>query len=636
MRAEAATVASAYTYGRFNDLEGNLYVSGPLSDTIKARIAFTGARADDWQKSYTRADTLGKLGYYGGRAIVDWTPSSRLDFELTFNAWRDQSDPQAPQYQTLLSQYSPGTDPALVAYPFAPFNARAADWTPSTRPHGDHKFYQGALRANWKVADGITLTSITSYVDYRTNQGLESDGTSLSLDDFIVDRGYIKSFNQELRLADDGGSPLRWVVGANYEKSHVYQYELEKFGTLSTVPLYGYTGSDNYSDQHMRNYAFFGNLEYDLSSQFTVKGGVRYTNARRSASTCTGDPGDGSFSSAFDYLINSIQSGAYPVAGFTPTGVTVPPIGTGCAPFDNTTLDGTPATYLPGEYHGLLKEHNISWRAGIDYKPTSNLLLYVNAARGYKAGSFPIASAATFQQFLPVKQESLLSFETGFKFHTLDRVLQVTGAAFYYDYENKQLRGKIVDPIFGILDALTNVPKSRMFGLEMDATLTPFTGFSISASGSFLDSKITKFSGPNTAGVETDYAGSVIPYTPKYQVRIGADYSWKMGSVSPFVGIVFSARSKALANIGGSRALVLTPDFASSVDPSHTYTIDGYSTVDARIGASFDDGKYTVTVFGKNIFNRYYVTNIFTDYDTISRFAGQPATYGITLAAKFK
>ncbi|MBO9376371.1 TonB-dependent receptor plug domain-containing protein [Sphingomonas histidinilytica] len=624
------------SYGRFNRVEGNAYVSGPLSGTIKARLALTGARADDWQYSYTRKDKLGEVGYYAGRLIVDWQASERLDFEVNLNGWRDKSDPQAPQYQTLLSQSPTTTVPGLRAFPFSPFEPRAADWTPSTRPHADNRLLQGSVRGNWEVVDGVTVTAISSYVDYKPDQGFETDGTTLMADDFIIDRGRIKSFSQELRVANSDRSDFRWVVGANYEKSHVYEYQLQTFSDISTAPVFGYTGAYVYSDQHMRNYAFFANGEYDLSDRFTVKAGARYTNARRRAATCTGDPGDGSFAAAFDGLANAIQLGFFPVAGFTPTGVPVPPIGGGCAPLDNTTEDGTPATYLPGEFNDTLKEDNISWRVGLDYKPASNVLLYVNAAKGYKAGSFPIASAATFEQFLPVTQESLMSYEAGFKLTTLDRKLQVSGAAFYYDYKNKQLRSKIVDPIFGVLDALDNIPKSRMIGVELDSSFTPVRGLTLGASGSILDSKITRFVGLDTAGGAIDYSGAVIPYTPKYQLRLSADYVWDMGSAQPFVGIVFSTRSKALANIGGSRGLVITSDFASSVPVDRTYTIPGYSLVDVRAGARFNDGQWSVTLFGKNVFNKYYVTNIFTDYDTIARFAGQPATYGVTFAFKFQ
>ncbi len=624
------------TYGRFNRLEGNFYVSGPLSETVRARLAVTAARADDWQYSYVRNDKLGEVGYYAARLLVDWEPTDRLNFELNLNGWRDKSDPQAPQYQTLLSQSPTTTVPGLRAFPFAPFKARAADWTASTRPHADNRLLHAAVRMNWEVVDNITVTAISSYADYKPDQGFETDGTTLMVDDFIIDRGFVKSFNQELRVANSGASAFRWVLGANYEKSHVYEYQLQTFSDISTAPVFGYTGAYVYSDQHMRNYAFFANGELDLGDRVTLKAGARYTNARRRAATCTGDPGDGSFAGAFDGLANAIQLGFYPVAGFTPTGIPVPPIGDGCAPLDNITADGSPATYLPGEYRGVLKENNISWRLGVDFKPSNTTLLYVNAAKGYKAGSFPIASAATWEQFLPVTQESLLSYEAGFKIGLFDRRLHLSGAAFYYDYKDKQLRSKIVDPIFGVLDALDNIPKSRMIGVELDATLTPVEGLTLSASGSILDSKIKRFIGPNTAGVDIDYAGSVIPYTPKYQLRLAADYKWKMGSTEPFIGLVYSTRSKAVANIGGARGLVITSDFASSVAVADTYTIAGYSLVDARAGASFNDGQWKLTVFGKNIFNKYYQTNIFTDYDTIGRFAGQPATYGVTVSFKLR
>ena len=456
------------------------------------------------------------------------------------------------------------------------------------------------------------------------------------VDDFIVDRGFIKSFNQELRVSNGGDAQFRWVLGGNYEKSHVYEYQLQTFSQISTAAIFGYTGAYVYTDQHMRNYAFFANGEYDLGDKITLKAGARYTNARRTAATCTGDPGDGSFGGVFDSLANAIQLGFFPVAGFTPTGVPVPPIGAGCAPLDNTTLDGTPATYLPGEFRDTLAEHNVSWRAGVDYKAAPGILLYANVAKGYKAGSFPIASAATFEQFLPVVQESLLSYEAGFKLSSSDRRFNASGAAFYYDYRNKQLRGKIVDPIFGVLDALDNIPKSRMLGLELDTTYSPANGLTLGLSGSYLNSKITSFIGRDTAGGVKDYAGSVIPYTPKYQMRLSADYKWKIGNAEPFVGIVYSVRSKALANIGGDLGLVVTPDFRSSVPVNKTYTIDGYGLFDVRAGASFNDGQWSVMLFGKNVFDKYYVTNVFTDYDTIARFAGQPATYGVTVSFKMR
>ncbi|WP_454888438.1 hypothetical protein [Sphingobium herbicidovorans] len=49
----------------------------------------------------------------------------------------------------------------------------------------------------------------------------QSHGTYLQILDVNRNDGSIKSFNQELRLANDARSSFRWVVGANYEHSRV-------------------------------------------------------------------------------------------------------------------------------------------------------------------------------------------------------------------------------------------------------------------------------------------------------------------------------------------------------------------------------------------------------------------------------
>ena len=623
------------TYGRFNNVAGDVYLSGPVTNTVKARLALTGAREAAWQYSYTGPETIGRTKYYGGRLVVDWQPSPDLTFQMAFTAWRDQSDPQVPQYQTLLSQAPAFTNPLLRAYPFSPRDARAADWGPH-QPSNDSRLLQPTLRADWRFADGLSLTSLSSYASYRQRGGVDSDGTKLDAEDVYVINGDIRSFTQELRLANTDVSRLRWVLGVNYEKTHVFERNDTGFSQVSTAALFGYRSAYNTTDQHMQNMAAFGNIEYKVGSAVTLKGGARYTEAKRRALSCSRDTGDGSLAPVFQSLSQAIQLGYVPVAGFTPTGIILPPVGQSCLPLDNITSDGTPATYLPSAFNGRLNEKNVSWRAGVDYQLNREMLLYANVAKGFKAGSFPIISGATLAQYVGVKQESLLSYEAGFKYSG-GPALQISGAAFYYDYSNKQLRGKIVDPIFGTLDSLRNIPKSRIIGLEMDALYAPVAGLTIGLSGSVLDSKITQYVGLDTLGRDLDLSGSEIPYTPKVQGRLSVDYAWHAGAdLQPFIGFDVNARSSASAAIGGARVIVLTSDYASSVPLADTFTIKGYTLVDVRAGLKAADGRWSITAFGKNVFNKFYLTNIFTDYDTISRFTGRPVTYGVTIAAKFR
>src|SRR3546814_4383706 len=58
--------------------------------------------------------------------------------------------------------------------------------------------------------------------------------------------------------------------------------------------------------------------------------------------------------------------------------------------------------------------------------------------------------------------------------------------------------------------------------------------------------------------------------------------------------------------------------------------------VSARLGVEAPDGRWAVFGWGRNIFNKYYWTNTIQTYDTVVRYAGRPAEYGLTVRFKFQ
>src|SRR5260370_19888461 len=126
----------------------------------------------------------------------------------------------------------------------------------------------------------------------------------------------------------------------------------------------------------------------------------------------------GAANRASNYCLSSLQGGW----------VSPPLTASDCIALDRVTL-----LSVRGGNIGDLDEKNASWRTGLSYKPTDNAMLYVNVTKGYKAGSFPMLSASTSYQYLPVKQESVLDYEGGFKASFFDHSLQLNGAAFLYD-----------------------------------------------------------------------------------------------------------------------------------------------------------------------------------------------------------
>jgi outer membrane receptor protein involved in Fe transport len=618
------------SYGRFNDVEGNAYISGPVTDRLKARVAVSGQNEDGWQISNTRPyDRNGRQSYVAGRFLANWEASDRLRFTLNLNGWIDRSQPQAAQF-ILLNPQTPSTVlPQELAYPLTRENPRAADWSTGIgTPRSDRKFYQTALRTDFDVTDDVTLTALTSYDHFTQKQTTDGDGSALAISDLTKDDGYIHSFNQEVRISNAARSSFRWVLGGNYESSHTYEDQnlLYTDDSNNSAPLGFIHQDDQFTKQSIRNYAIFGNAEYDLTSKLTIKGGVRYTNSLNHAQLCEVDLGDGDIAGLFNSLGEAL--GTVP---FTPVGTTGPRDGR-CTSLNSNLVPGGSV------FQSKLAEHNVSWRVGADYKLNPDTLLYANVSRGYKAGSYPVLAAGTETQYKPVTQESVTAYEAGIKAGFLDRRVHVNAAGFYYDYKNKQILGKEVDPIFGILDTLVNVPKSRVFGFDGDISVIPVHGLTLTGSLTYLNSKITKYDGTNAIGEATDFNGQHLPFAPKWNYGINADYRYSMASGgTPFVGVSVLGKSLQDTAVGGRDITIpASPVVRLLAGVTHPFTTNAYATVDARIGYEAPGGAWRVMVYGRNIFNKYYWTNVVTASDASARYAGLPATYGITVGVKFK
>lgn len=611
------------TYGRFNRMEVATFVTGPLSDTLNIRLAAKTIQGGEWQKSYTRDDRLGESNSIAGRLLLDWQPTSRLKVWINLNGWRDKSDPVAPQFVKLFDQGVP-LPTAIANYPVAPDSPRAADWNALVdRPRANNRLLQAVGRLDFDVTDNVTLTSISSYVDYSHDQTLEGDGTALqSLD--VPNTGSIESYAQEVRLANDGGSAIRWILGANYEHSNVDEANEVHFRDASGAFLPFFYQAGNSSNQRMRNYAGFANFEFDLSERFTVKAGIRQTRAERS-SVNRSYPVD---NDAVLFLKPVYEAYRALVLGLADP--TIPD-----SFFPGPYLGGSvnPETGLPGIFYGRLREDSTSWLAGVNFKMTDDVMLYGNVSKGYKAGGFPTLSATFWTQFEPVTQESLIDYEVGFKSQFLDRRITFNGAAFYYDYRDKQLRSKIIDPLFGILDAIRNVPKSTVKGFEFDLSARPLDGLSLYAQGTYLDTRVDRYVGtvgsavnPQTGffvPVTADLTGARLPFAPKWQFALGASGHIPVTkSVNLDLGADLRYQSRSTSVLGSAQLMDDT-------------RIDASTIVDARIGLSDVDKAWTLSLFGKNIFNEYYWSNSLTTFDTIVRYAGRPAEYGVTATFRF-
>jgi iron complex outermembrane receptor protein len=590
------------SYGRFNAFNVSGFVSGPLTETLSARVSARVDGGGDGQQSQSRDDELGAARRIAARALFVWNPVSELEVTLNLNAWRDKSDVQAPQL-TAHTPYNPaGAYPYVLATPLAADNARAADWSGDWPMRRNDNFYQTSLRADYDVSDDVRLTSITSWLEFNTAATQDLDATQWrQLDSYTP--GSIKSFFQELRLTGTSGN-ARWILGANYSSDKASEQQILRTDDLSSnviipgLPILRVSAV--FTNQKVTTYAGYANVEYDLTPNLTAQGGIRYTRNERSFNGC-GYDGDGTTYLSFNVL-TTLFTGAPPVN----------PIGPGsCLTFD--------PSFQPSLVTDQLDQDNISWRAGLTYTFDNRAIVYANVSRGWKAGGFPTVPASSFTGFLPATQESLLAYEAGFKLPLADRTLQLNAAGFYYDYSNKQVRGRILDPIFGLLERLVNIPTSRIYGVEAAIDWRPVEGLTANVSGTWINSRINEFTGYNGTGVFADYSGSAFPFTPKWQVNADVQYKWPVNDRwNATVGTNVNYNSATNSTFG---------------DPA-ILAINARTLVDLRAGVETEDGKFRVQLWGRNVFDKYYWNSTF-QADTAWRMAGRPATYGISLGWRY-
>lgn len=608
---KAGVIAS---YARFDTTDVQGYVSGPLTPTLNARLAVRGVKSGDWQRSDSRDDTLGAQRFGQGRFLLDWHPTDRLTVAFNANGFYDGSDTQAPQYVGFApsSPTRASLIPQLASYPTSRGGPRSADWDAGQDYRSHNWFYQLNTRVDYEALDALKLTSITSYSEFKINQLAEGDGTPIA--NFNArQRGRIKSFSQELRASGDVGA-FSYIAGLNYAHDDAaatqaidipYSTTAVVLGGPPALPLDAVsTGINQYFDTQ----AVFFNLDYHLSDKLTLRGGVRYTAADLHYNACTVAVTTNA-ADAFTRLVNGVRRNL----GLAPIG----PLGVGQCASVNPTTFGTE------RYYSKLNQDNVSWRAGIDYKPVPGTLLYASVSKGYKAGSVSTVAATNDLQFTPVSQESVLAYEVGAKAKLFDRKVEITTAAFYYDYRDKQVLGRaIFQPnIFGAINALTNVPKSEIKGAEAQLTVYPVQGLTLTAAGTYLDTRVKgNFVNVDILGNTVNFKGDEFPYTPKWQIVLDGDYRFPISEgMNGTLGANANYRTKTTAGFGGSNLL----------------DIDSYWLVDLRAGVDIHDGKYAVQVFGRNVTNKYYWTNVARSLDNVRRYAGTPASYGIQLSVRY-
>ncbi|WP_237449800.1 TonB-dependent receptor [Novosphingobium silvae] len=617
--------------GNYETINFEGFVSGPLTDTLSVRIA---GRWDNSNKGWQRnvdvpGERLGEKDRLGTRISLLWEPTDRLKVTLGASYWEDNSDTIAVQAVAFNPDSPPFAAPGLADQVRTNWKAGEAGWGPSYpgKPayKADSRFWSASGRIDYELNDALTLTSLTGYSDVKRHDMNDVDGTSFEPSEYLSD-GRIRSFSQELRLIGDTG-PVNWVLGGYYSRDKIrdnqigYYRDSSILNTLAflggTVPQTDYTPEQiangfntfrNLSSQVSRSLSAFANADWAISDQFKISAGLRYSDDKLDFKGCSADH-DNNTAPVWNTGVAAI------VAARTGRPFANPGIGPNECLTYKADFSG-PTGLVSSE----LKQDNLSGRLAVTWTPNSRTLAYASISRGYKSGAFPVVAANVETQLVPARQEKVTAYEAGVKLGLLGRLVQFNAAGFFYDYRDKQVFGEILDPIFVSLTRIVNVPKSEVYGAETDITISPTRDLLFKFGASYTHTKVTEFVGFNRFGQSQDFAGSAFPFTPKYQLNALVSYDMP---INDSLAIRFGANGNYQGKTVGS------------LDEDPVFDVKAYTIVNANIALHRQDDRWSIGLYGRNLFNENYYTATDILTDTSIRVPGMVRTYGLVASFKY-
>jgi len=612
-------------YGR-EEAEG-AFQTGLVPEKIAMRFAFTYTKVDGFMQNVLPGyPNMEGVNQWGARLSLLFNISEDLTATLRWS--KSKQDPV--DYAIIAGNIAPGGVGGLGYYRTLDGTATgipltneqvAQNYTPDREQNNDAV----ALTVNWKLSQGLALTSITSWDQGSLFNPDNTDGAPIDIFK-IPYYGSTHQVTQDLRLTSTSDAPFQFITGAYYQHEVVFNSTenqlFNAYNVLGTptntyqncvASSFGagsgyYVGSllnadcDYYNqfDQVRNSWAVYTDDSYALNSIVKFRAGLRYTHE------------------------NAIQKNALDQL----RGADQVPIGNVGFFSEQLGPNGEyygPTLALPGSanYTSIIDQtrsqslHNtaVTGHGGIDITPTKDSLIYVSYSRGFRAGAFNAQFLFSPADFTTVQPETVDSYEAGFKTAWADHRAELNGAIFHYQYKNQQ----IIDVRPNGEQPLINLPKSKIDGAELEFVTRPVRSVTLRAGLGLLDATIQQGAiADGTISVD----GHQLPEAPHVSATLAADWD-------------------AFALAGGHVVLHMDSNYASKeyfelVNEDRIAQVP-YALLNARAAWHGADDRWEVGLWDKNITNHFYLTNAYDlqsiGFDYLHR--GLPREFGVDATYHF-
>jgi iron complex outermembrane recepter protein len=574
------------TAGNFGLLVGEGALGGPITEHIKARVAVRANIRDGYGRNEVTGTDVDDAHNKAARAHLQFDFTDRLSVLLTGEYFHQNDHALGLKFKAAtFPTYV--TDPRLTPLGLGGFPTRTRDFASEYDPTDDIETSSGTGTLTWQLSDRFTLLNVANYRDIASTfiQDLDMSGivngpaTTRQAPTIQTRFLFGHQVSDELQLHYNS-ERLNGLIAAYYFKEGIVsdnrsgQTPGVRTDPIQRVYLFGRGQAESW--------AAFTHLTYNLTDQWALKLGGRYTHETRSIDN-TG-------------RITLIINGAL--------GPTIP--------------QGLPAT-IPHER----SFNEFTPLAGIELRPSTDLLLYYTYSEGFKSGAGLLGQFETGI----ADPETIQNNEVGMKSSWLDRRLTFNAAAFYYKLQNLQLGRTIPDPARGFVNRFENAGELTGKGLEVELQWAVTERLRTSVAGDYLDAQFTNFvtvnqfdprliTAPTTVGL-TSYAGNRPRNAPVFSYNVHGEYD--VGAFN--FGLDVSHKGEQFFS-----------EFNSDVERGRPYTM-----LDARATYRPPDAHWSASLWGKNLTNELIEAGSFAV--SLSRTIGRtylpPRTYGATFEYTF-
>ena len=165
-------------------------------------------------------------------------------------------------------------------------------------------------------------------------------------------------------------------------------------------------------------------------------------------------------------------------------------------------------------------------RVSLSYYLDDDSMVYATVARGYEPGGFNLTNFEGDGELFGFDPEEATSFEGGWKGRLAQGTVTASVAAFYIDYNSRQIEYQATGTDGGVIEGIINLGDSTQSGVEGAVDLRVNESLTLTAAVGLINAEWD--SGVEAAGVAL--GGEPPPVVPDFSWNVGLDYQAPAGA----------------------------------------------------------------------------------------------------------